>query len=93
LYGDNGSLRAMPDYCEVYGNDGEPQRIAYPDAALSDYALELEAFADHVAERRDGPTTGRSERRSLAIIQAGYESAASGLPVDLAQRFGVSYGD
>ena len=54
----------------------------------AEYALELEAFADTVAGRTVGPTTGRSERRTLAIIQAGAESAQSGQPVDLQEHFG-----
>jgi predicted dehydrogenase len=89
LYGDRGSLRAAPDFCEIFTEDGAPLRIAYPPAALSEYALEIEAFADYVAGSGDSPTTGRSERRSLAIVQAGYESAQSGLPVHLKQRFGA----
>jgi predicted dehydrogenase len=56
--------------------------------SLSEYAQEMEAFADYVAGVSVGPTTGESERRSLAIVQAGYESAQSGQPVNLRRRFG-----
>jgi UDP-N-acetyl-2-amino-2-deoxyglucuronate dehydrogenase len=90
LYGDQGSLRAMADFCEVFREDAVPLRVEYPEAALSEYALEIEAFADYVLEDCVGPTTGRSERRSLAVVQAGYESARSGLPVHLRERFGES---
>ena len=46
------------------------------------------AFADYIAGVSVGPTTGRSERRSLAIVQAGYESAQTGKPINLRERFG-----
>lgn len=36
----------------------------------------------------DMPTTAHSERYSLAVVQAGYESIESGQPVHLAERFG-----
>jgi predicted dehydrogenase len=89
LYGDQGVLFASESQCEFYANDRpEPIRLAYPEAALSDYALELEAFADFVAGVVVGPTTGYSERRSLAIVQAGYESAREGRPIVLKERFG-----
>jgi predicted dehydrogenase len=92
LYGDKGSLRAAPDFCEIFTADGEPGRIPYPEAALSEYALEIEAFARYVAGDNSAPTHGRSERYSLAVVQAGYESAQSGLPVNLAERFGTLRG-
>ena len=69
-------------------NEQEPLLLAYPEIALSSYAQEIEAFADYVAGISEGPTTGYSERRSLAIIQAGYESARTGKPVHLEERFG-----
>ena len=50
-------------------------------------AMELDAFADYVTAGVSGPTTGYSERRTLSIVQAGYESMASGMPIDLCQRF------
>ena len=55
---------------------------------LSPFAQEIEAFADYVLSGTEGPTSGRSERRSLAIVQAGYESARSGEVIDLRERFG-----
>jgi len=33
------------------------------------------------------PPMPQAKRRSLAIVQAGYESAASGEPIDLESRF------
>lgn len=92
LRGDRGSLRASQAGCEAYdnaaGNDQKPLCLAYPEKTLSSYAQELEAFADYVAGASEGPTTGYSERRSLAIVQAGYESARTGKPVHLEERFG-----
>ncbi len=46
-------------------------------------------FAYYVLRGIEGPTSGRSERRSLAIMQAGYESAKSGEVVNLRERFGA----
>ncbi len=88
LYGDQGSLRATKMGCEVFGNTGERVTIAWPEDGLSSYAQEMEAFADYVAGVAVGPTTGRSERRSLAIVQAGYESAQTGQSINLKARFG-----
>jgi predicted dehydrogenase len=88
IYGDQGSIRAGSNGYEVFGNDVQPERIAYPEETLSSYAEEFEAFADYVAGVAEGPTTGVSERRSLAVVQAGYESAESGQAVNLTERFG-----
>ena len=88
LHGTEGSLRATEAGCVFFGGDGEGRALEYPEATLSSYALEMEAFADYIEKGVEGPTSGHSERRSLAIVQAGYESAASGAPVDLEARFG-----
>jgi UDP-N-acetyl-2-amino-2-deoxyglucuronate dehydrogenase len=90
LHGDRGSVRASRQGCELFTDDhaDPPLQISYPQVPLSDYAQEMEAFADYVNGVATGPTTGASERRSLAIVQAGYESAASGRPLDLRKRFG-----
>ncbi|HLA42295.1 MAG TPA: Gfo/Idh/MocA family oxidoreductase [Aggregatilineales bacterium] len=89
LHGDRGSLRASSAGYEVFGGTADPPGIQpYPAALLTEYALEIEAFADYVAGDESAPTTGRSERRSLAIVQAGYESMQSGQPINLAARFG-----
>ena len=45
-------------------------------------------YADYVAGTAVGPTTAASERRSLAIVQAGYESAQNEEPINLKVRFG-----
>ena len=90
IHGDRGSILATEAGCEVFSEElgKEPLHLSYPKGALSDYALEMEAFADYVTDGIEGPTTARSERRSLAIVQAGYESARDGQPVDLETRFG-----
>lgn len=90
IYGDRGSIRAFQEGCQVFSEelDEEPLQLSYPEAALSEYAQEMEAFADYVVDGVEGSTTGRSERRSLAIVQAGYESAQTGQPVHLKTRFG-----
>ena len=90
LHGSEGSVHGRDDGYVVFaaGTDRAPRIRAYPKATLSDYALELAAFADYVEDDLIGPTTGISERRSLSIVQAGYESIDSGEPVDLHARFG-----
>jgi len=88
LHGELGSLRAHAEGCEVFPFDGDAFEVAYPEQPLSEYALEISAFADYVAGEY-GPTDGASERRSLAIVQAGYESATTGETVVLRDRFGM----
>ena len=87
IFGDRGSLRANSDGCHFIDDDGQQQLETYPQPERSEYAEELLAFATWVRSGEAGPTTGVSERRSLAIVQAGYESAASGEPIDLESRF------
>ena len=89
LHGDRGSLRAGEDRFCVFNDEHDGVEMVYPAEQISSYAQEIAAFADYVEQGVEGPTTGRMERRSLAIVQAGYESAESGLPVDLIERFGV----
>jgi UDP-N-acetyl-2-amino-2-deoxyglucuronate dehydrogenase len=92
LHGERGSVRVGRDGIEVFGENIEPGQepliIPVPEDGLSDYAQEIEAFADYVSGVAVGPTTAESERRSLAVVQAGYESIESGVPVDLRKRFG-----
>jgi predicted dehydrogenase len=84
LHGSQGSLRATADTFELFTADHpEPTSQSYPEQPLSSYAQEMAAFADYVTGVATGPTTGYSERRSLAIVEAGYQSARLGQPVDL----------
>lgn len=50
----------------------------------------LASVREAVREALDAgiPAEGRNERRSLAIVQAGYESAQSGEIINLRERFG-----
>jgi len=92
IHGDEGTIRAGKDHVEVFSSridsDKEPLVLQYPPQQLSEYAQEIEAFADYVAGVSVGPTTAHSERRTLAIIQAGYESAQTGRTINLKERFG-----
>jgi predicted dehydrogenase len=90
IHGDAGSLRASREGCEVFTDDASDQTLflEYPEQGLSPHARIAEAFADYIAGTSVGPTTGISERRSLAVVQAGYESARSGQPINLKERFG-----
>ncbi len=90
IHGDQGSIRASRDGYQIFNDDHQnPSLIPYPAEVLSAYAQEMEAFADYVTGVAVGPTTGESERRSLAVVQAGYESVQSGQPVNLQERFGA----
>jgi len=89
LHGDRGSVRAGDASCRVFNDECDGVEIGYPEESLSPFAQEIEAFADYVLEGVEGTTSGVMERRSLAIVQAGYESASSGEVVDLWERFGV----
>jgi predicted dehydrogenase len=88
LFGERGTLHAHNDGYDLY-SDGESTSGTYPPAALSDYALEIAAFGACVLHGTEGPTTGLAERRSLAVVEAGYLSAASGQPIVLRDQFGV----
>ncbi len=89
ILGDSGSLRADGEGCCFIADDGSEQVEPYPTAGQSAYAQELAAFAAWVLDGTPGPTTGMAERRSLAIVQAGYESAESGEAIVLSDRFGT----
>ncbi|MEM8533310.1 MAG: Gfo/Idh/MocA family oxidoreductase [Chloroflexota bacterium] len=93
LRGAHGTLHATSSGCMFWPSEMTPHvapiPLPYPSDTLSSYAQEIAAFADYVAGRSVGPTTGESERRSLAVVQAGYESARTGQPVVLRERFGL----
>lgn len=95
LYGEGGLvIGGRYGGYDQYLTPGDPQAPQappthhdYPNPGLSEYALELVAFARAVRGIDPGPTDGRSERRSLAVVEAGIESARTGRPVDLTMRF------
>lgn len=91
LYGDGGVVVGREHSYDVFVGDpregDQPVTVPYPPQELSAYALELAAFAETVRGGMPGHTTGRSERRTLAVIEAGYESARTRQPVDLRDRY------
>lgn len=88
LYGDRGSVRTDRDGYELFDADGQGERLEWPVSDLSDYALEMEAFVDAVSGDTWGPTTAESERRSLAVVMAGYESAEREERIRLSEAYG-----
>jgi predicted dehydrogenase len=88
LFGDEGMVRADLSGYEVgAGRNTAPHRIEFGLDAVSSYALELQAFADDIWGHRPAPTSGRSERRTLAVIEAGSESTRTGQPVTIGDRY------
>jgi predicted dehydrogenase len=85
LHGESGSIRASEAGYRLFDADNPDGSSlqSYPATELSSYALEMDAFADYVNGVGVGPTTGESERRSLAVVQAGYESMLCGQPMNL----------
>jgi predicted dehydrogenase len=88
LHGDRGSVRASGTGYEIYDEVHDGIFVPYPADEVSSYAREYEAFAAYVAGLATGPTTAVSERRSLAVVEAGYASVHSGRPVYLQEYFG-----
>lgn len=91
LHGERGSILAGKSGYRLFNSETEngiPPLLPYTATVYSAYALEMEAFVDYMNGIAVGPTTAESERRSVAIMQAGYESAQSGQPVYLRDRFG-----
>ena len=91
LHGDAGTVIGRDDLYEVYEGDpregDQPRRLPYPEQRRSAYAEELAAFVAAVRGEQEGPTSGSSERRSLAVIEAGIELARTRQPVDLRERY------
>ena len=54
------------------------------DGARGAFVRQMKEFLAAIAEKREPQTSGRSERRTLAAILAGYDSIRTGSPVDLA---------
>ena len=100
LYGEHGVIVAGRDGYDLHrtgrASDGATadvpvEHVTYPDPGLSSYALELEAFARTVRGEVVGPTTGRGELRTMAVLEAGMESVRIAAPVRLADRFPELY--
>lgn len=88
IYGDRGTVRTTDSGYDVYGADGLIGSHPWPEEALSEYAREIRDFVTYARGGDPGPTTAESERRSLAVVQAGYESAESGQVINIRNRFG-----
>lgn len=91
IYGTNGVVHSGRSGTTVTSKGlSEPLKLDIPGSDLSDYALEFHAFARWITHDEVPLTTGRHERGSLAVIQAGYESARTGKPIDLVEKFGAA---
>ena len=88
VHGERGSIRATADSYELFVDGEDPATRNYPESALSSYALEFKVFTDYIDGGDSVATTGVSERKTLAVIQAGAESTASGTEIDITERFG-----
>ncbi|MFW5737857.1 MAG: Gfo/Idh/MocA family protein [Spirochaetota bacterium] len=82
VHGESGSVHAHGEVIDILRPDGVERRNVSADGP-SAFVRELEAFADYVETGRAGPTTGAGERQSLAVVEAGYESARSGRSVEV----------
>lgn len=91
LYGDRGVVIGREHSYDVFIGDpregDQPTTVPYPPQEHSPFALELSAFVETVRGGMPGHTTGRSERRTLAVIEAGYETARTRQPIDLRERY------
>jgi predicted dehydrogenase len=88
IHGELGTIRATSGSYEVIAEGEDASHRSYPESWLSSYALEFEAFANYISGDDSVATTGYSERRTLAVIQAGAESAESGQAIEIDARFG-----
>lgn len=96
VFGNKGTLRASGEGIEIFDADGtmietgqgveSRGRIPEPPDQYSPFAREIAAFRRFV-DGSEGPTDGMSELRSLAVIEAGYDSIQTGLPIVLAERY------
>ncbi len=74
IYGSEGSIAVNSNGYRLLGS-AAADFVPFPATGLSSYAREIRAFVANVRGEQSGPTTGRSELQTLAVIQAGYESA------------------
>lgn len=88
IHGEYGSIRATESSYELFAKGEDPAPRPYPNAVLDSYALEFQAFVDYINGDDSVATTGYSERKTLAIVQAGAESSVTGIAIDIEKRFG-----
>lgn len=82
VHGESGTLHGHGETIDIIRPDGVDRRAVQTDGPNA-FAREIEAFANYVETGLAGATTGTSERQSLAVVEAGYESARSGTAVEV----------
>lgn len=88
IYGDRWSFHADRDGYVLSDGNGRGAHQVWPTSELSDYALEIEAFADACAGDAWGAATAAFKLRSLAVVVAGFESVEWQELVRLSERYG-----
>lgn len=73
IYGSEGSISVNSKGYRLLDSEAASD-VPLPSTGLSSYAREIRAFVANVRGEVSGPTTGRSELQTLAVVQAGYES-------------------
>ncbi|CAN5605269.1 hypothetical protein BH20CHL7_BH20CHL7_03720 [soil metagenome] len=88
VFGDESTLIGDATGFETIEADGRrSDRHVFEPGPRSSYALELAAFAAEIHEAEIAPTTASSEIRSLAVVEAGHESARTNRPVEIRTRY------
>ena len=87
LHGESGSIRAGTESYELLSEGEDPSPRPYRLPKLSSYALEFQVFVDYLGGDESAPMIGYSERKTLAVIQAGAESSDSGEGIDIKECF------
>lgn len=82
IHGTAGVITADDREVVILDSDGGISRESLEPDGISPYVRELEAFVAYI-ETGQGPTAAHSELETLRVIEAGYRSMESGLPVDL----------
>lgn len=89
IHGAEASLRAdwsKKESIEIYRSKAEHEVIpAERDEPNAPFIRQMREFIDAVSERREPLTSGRSERESLAVVEAGYRSIATGKEATLSE--------
>jgi len=89
IHGAEASLSAdwsKKESIEIYRSKEEREVITAPrDDPNAPFIRQMREFLDAIRERREPLTSGRSERESLAVVEAGYRSMATGKEVALSE--------
>ena len=89
IHGAEATLRAdwsKKDCIEIYRSKEEHQTIpVQSDEPNRHFVRQMREFVDALREGRGPLSSGRSERESLAVVEAGYRSMASGKEVALSE--------